>query len=84
VNSHIVTLLKKEPVIVITRPFGGYYHVNLEYDYWETHVGVYLFRRTAERKARKALKKKLAEYYRKPEQEYVNKITKLDLETWGS
>lgn len=62
---------KKEPIVVITQPFGAEYHVNLEWDMWQSHVGVYTFKRTAVRKARKALKQKLEEYHNPPEK---NKI----------
>jgi hypothetical protein len=73
---------KKEPIVTISRPFGGSYHVNLEYDCWESHVGIYMFYWMAVRKGRKALKKKLEEYYREKPGKIV--ITKFDLEEWGS
>lgn len=59
--SVTVELPKMEPKVVIER-VGGSYHVNVMWDAWESHVGVYWFKSSADRAARKALRKKLAEY----------------------
>lgn len=69
---------KKEPRAIITRPFGQGYHVNIEYDMWSSHVGVFFFKSTAMRKARKALRKKIDEYYSTEEKQKMI-ITETDL-----
>lgn len=74
---------KKEPIAVITRPFGKNYHVDIEWDVWESHVGVFWSRRHAFYRARKALQKKLDEYYDEKEKDKII-VTKFDMEMWGS